>query len=41
MHRLTAAAAPIAYARHLAAAAVPDGSAVESAMRKMAAERQL
>lgn len=41
MHRLTAAAAPIAYARHLAAAAVPDGSAVESAMRKMAVERQL
>ncbi len=35
MHRLTAAPAPIAYAPHLAAAAVPDGNAVESAMRDM------
>jgi pyruvate/2-oxoglutarate/acetoin dehydrogenase E1 component len=35
MHRLTAAPAPIAYAPHLAAAAVPDRNAVESAMRDM------
>jgi acetoin:2,6-dichlorophenolindophenol oxidoreductase subunit beta len=35
MRRLTAIPAPIAYAPHLATAAVPDASAVESAMRAM------
>jgi len=35
MRRLTAVPAPIAYAPHLAAAAVPDASAVERAMRAM------
>jgi pyruvate/2-oxoglutarate/acetoin dehydrogenase E1 component len=35
MQRLTAAPAPIAYAPHLAAAAVPDGNAVERVMRDM------
>jgi acetoin:2,6-dichlorophenolindophenol oxidoreductase subunit beta len=41
IQRLTAAPAPIAYAPHLAAAAVPDGNAVESAMRDMLARDAL
>jgi hypothetical protein len=32
MRRLTGAAAPVAYAAHLAKAAVPDRAAVEAAM---------
>ena len=36
LRRLTAAAAPVAYAPHFAAAAVPDLAAVEIAMRELA-----